>query len=332
TFMGERTAHWPKSKLDDLSVFFSQIGYKATNEWKEEIVYFNGFAGDSHAPKSAMLPDGTTVSLSADKDPREAFTHWLITSRTSPFARNAVNRTWYFLFGRGIIEEPDDSRPDNPPANPELLAWLAQELVSANYDMKQIYRLILNSNTYQLSCIPATTDPRGEANFAYYPLRPLEAEVLIDALNQITGSTDKYSSMTPEPYTFLPEDQRSILLPDGSISSAFLDLFGRPPRDTGLLSERRVHVTSAQRLHLLNSSQIQAKLSKSDRLRKVINAPGPPQEVVTRVYLTLLSRYPTEEELKAVKAYSQTGEAKGPAALLDLAWALINSPEFFYHH
>ena len=154
------------------------------------------------------------------------FAHWLIQSRNSPFARNAVNRVWYWLLGRGIIHEPDDSRADNPPCNPELLAWLAQELVSANYDLKQICRMILNSQTYQLSCIPPPNQPVGEVYFASYPVRRLDAEVLIDAINQITGSTEEYSSMIPEPFTWVPVDHRSIALPDGSISSAFLDLFG----------------------------------------------------------------------------------------------------------
>ena len=335
-FMGERTEHWPKEKLDAMAVFFSRIGFKATNEWKEEIVYFNRLSGTGtgtgKAPSAAVLPDGTSVTFAPDEDPREAFATWLISSKNSPFASNAVNRTWYFLFGRGIIEEPDDSRPDNPPSNPKLLAWLAHELVAANFDMKQIYRLILNSNTYQQSCIPASSDPQAEANFAYYPTRRLEAEVLIDALDQITGSTEEYSSMIPEPYTFLPTNLRSICLPDGSISSAFLDLFGRPPRDTGLLSERRNRPTAAQRLHLLNSTNIQNKITRSEKLQELFRPSAKPVESIKRLYLIILSRYPTEEELSAVNAYSQAAESKGPAIMIDLAWALINSPEFLYRH
>ena len=161
------------------------------------------------------------------------------------------NRVWSWLLGRGIIHEPDDIRPDNPPANPELLAFLERELIAGHYDLKHLYRLILNSQTYQLSSIPAADNAEGDANFAHYPLRRLEAEVLIDALCQITGTTEKYSSAIPEPFTFIPEDQRSIALPDGSISSSFLELFGRPPRDTGLESERNNRPTAAQRLHLL---------------------------------------------------------------------------------
>lgn len=332
TFMGERAEKWPDAKLTGMAAFFSEIGYKSTTEWKEEIVYFNGFDG-AHAPKAgAILPDGTAVKLTAAKDPREVFAIWLTTSKTSPFARNAANRVWFWLLGRGIIHEPDDSRADNPPCNPELLSWLAQELVSSNYDLKHLYRLILNSRTYQLSCIPATDKPEGEANFAFYPLRRLDAEVLIDALNQITGGTDEYSSMIPEPFTWVPDDTRSIALPDGSISSAFLDMFGRPPRDTGLLNERTNRTTAAQRLHLLNSSHIQSKITKSEKLRGLYGAGSIPKEGVTSIYLTILSRYPTTEELQALKAYTETGEAKNWQVLHDLTWALINNTEFLYRH
>jgi hypothetical protein len=332
TFMGERTAAWPREKLDGFAAFFSQIGFKATGQWKEEIVYYNGFDDTKAAVGKAILPDGTPVTLAPGQDPREVFTDWLISSKNSPFAANAVNRIWYWLVGRGIIQEPDDIRPDNPPSNPDLLAWLSHEFVSTNYDVKHIYRLILNSRTYQLSSIPASTDPKAEAAFATHPLRRVEAEVMIDALDQITGATEDYSSMVPEPFTWMPVDQRATCLPDGSITSSFLDMFGKPPRDTGLLSERAEHPTSGQRLHLLNSSHIQSKLTKSDKLRVLFRSNPTPSDTARQLYLTILSRYPSNEELLALHDYSQTSEAKGVQVWYDLAWALLNSAEFSYRH
>ena len=332
TFLGERTDTWPQAKLEGLAAFFSQIRFKSTGEWKEEIVCFNGMGEGDETPAKATLPDGTAVEIPPGQDPREVFADWLISSKNSPFARNAANRVWFWLMGRGIIQEPDDSRPGNPPSNPELLTFLAQELVAAHYDMKRLYRLILNSNTYQRSCIPATKQPEGAANFASYPLRRLDAEVLIDAINQITGATDEYSSMIPEPFTWVPVDKRSIALPDGSISSAFLDLFGRPSRDTGLLSERTNRSTSAQRLHLLNSSHIQKKITGSAKLRALLQSGRPPDNGITSLYLTILSRRPTEQELQEVQTYSSSSEARGEKAFYDTAWALINSTEFLYRH
>jgi len=332
TFMGERAENWPQTKLAGMAAFFSQIGFKGTAEWKEEIVFFNGIEASHESKALATLPDGTAVQLSPERDPREVFATWLVSSKNSPFACNAVNRVWFWLLGRGIIQEPDDSRPDNPPSNPELLAYLSQELITARYDLKHIYRLILNSKTYQRSCIPPTFKPEAEANFASYPLRRLDAEVVIDALNQITGATDEYSSMIPEPFTWVPNDKRAIALPDGSIGSAFLDLFGRPPRDTGLLSERTNRPSSAQRLHLLNSSQIQSKIMKSDKLRTQFSSKALPRDGIAQLYLAILSRYPTTDELNTLKTYVDSGKAQGGTLVLDLTWALVNSSEFLYRH
>ena len=335
TFMGERADQWPQAKLAGMAAFFSRVGFKATGEWKEEIVYFSGLAesAESAAPKEkAFFPDGTPAALPPDRDPREVFATWLLSSKNSPFARAAVNRVWFWLMGRGIVQEPDDMRADNPPGNPELLDFLAQQLAANRYDLKAIYRLILNSRAYQRSCLAASSKPEAAAAFAAYPLRRVEAEVLIDAINQITGSRDEYSSMTPEPFTWVPGDKRTLTLPDGSISSAFLDLFGRPPRDSGLLTERNNRPTAAQRLHLINSGHIQSKLNKSDKLRALFAAHPNLRDGARELYLTILSRYPDEAELSELNAYSATSESKGQQVLYDLAWALINSTEFLYRH
>jgi len=331
TFMGTRAENWPKGRLADMAVFFSQIGFKETKEWKEEIVFFDPGKAAA-AGEMATFPDGTRVRLVPDHDPREVFADWLISPKNPWFARNITNRVWSWLLGRGIIHEPDDIRPDNAPRNPELLAFLERELIAARYDLKHIYRLILNSKTYQLSSIPRSDHAEAGAHFAYYPLRRLEAEVLVDALCQITGTTEKYTSAIPEPFTFIPDGQRSISLPDGSITSSFLELFGRPPRDTGLESERNNRISAAQRLHLLNSSHVQRKIEGSPRLQYLIRNTKQPLALVTGLYLMILSRFPTDEELKIVRAYSQSGAVKPREAIIDLAWALINTEEFLYRH
>ena len=337
TFMGMRAGKWDQQRLAGMAAFFSEIGFKRTDEWKEEVVYFDAVKAAKDAAsgklKTGVFPDGTRVALSAEADPRAVFADWLITPKNRWFARNIVNRVWYWLMGRGIVHEADDVRPDNPPANPELLGLLAKELVAGRYDLKHVCRLILNSTTYQLSSVPRSRDANAAANFAFYPVRRLEAEVLIDALCQITGTTEQYSSRIPEPFTFIPEERRTIALPDGSITSSFLEMFGRPPRDTGLASERNNNPSAAQRLHLLNSSHIRNKFEKSVKLRPLLRWPkGGPRPAVTGLYLTILSRHPTEEELKTVEAYSKSKETSGRNALIDLAWALTNSSEFLYRH
>jgi Protein of unknown function (DUF1553)/Protein of unknown function (DUF1549) len=328
TFMGTRAENWPKERLAAMSGFFAQLAYKETGEWKEEIVYFKPAA----TPPAAAFPDGTPVRLAPARDPREVFADWLITPKNPWFTRNIANRVWSWLLGRGIIQEPDDLRADNPPVNPELLANLEQELAGAHFDLKHLFRIILNSQTYQLSSIPRSGRPEAAANFAQYPLRRLDAEVLADAICQATGTTESYTSAIPEPYTYIPEDQRSISLPDGSITSAFLELFGRPPRDSGLEGERNNRITAAQSLHMLNASHVERKIEQSPKFQYVIRNSKNGQAIVTALYLMILSRFPTEDELKTAGAYTQSGAIRPRDATIDLAWALMNSAEFLYRH
>jgi hypothetical protein len=316
--------------MDRMAAFFSQVGYKSTAEWKEEIVYFDPGKATNAIPVT-VFPDGTTAKLEDGQDPREAFANWLITPKNPWFTRNIVNRVWSWLLGRGIIHEPDDIRPDNPPSNPELLALLERELVANKYDLKSLYRLILKSRTYQLASVPRTNDPRAEANFAFYPVRRIEAEVLIDALNEITGTTESYSSQIPEPFTYIPQDQRSIALADASVTSSFLELFGRSSRDTGMELERNNRPTASQRLHLLNSSHVQRKLEQSTKLQALLQSKPSTRGMAESLYLTILSRYPTEEELKVLSGYSAT-RMDNRRIGLDIAWALINTAEFQCRH
>ena len=333
TLMGERAEKWPAERLAGMGAFFAQLSFKPTGEWKEEIVFFDSNKTPGAGASAAMFPDGTPAQLAPDRDPREVFADWLVDAKNPWFARAMANRVWSWLLGRGIVQEPDDLRPDNLPANPELLAYLEQQFVAAHFDMKQLMREILNSSTYQLSSIPRSEQPEAEANFAFYATRRLDAEVLIDALNQITGTTEKYSSAIPEPFTFVPEDQRAIALPDGSITSSFLETFGRPSRDTGLEAERNNRITATQRLTLLNSTLIQRKLEQGPKLQALFRGPrNGPWEVVDGLYYAILSRPPTNDERSSVASYMQSSGPDRRAAAIDLAWALVNSAEFLYRH
>jgi len=381
TFMGARADSWPSNRLANMAVFFSQIGYKPTSEWKEEHVFWDPLGGSAVAgntapgraavaaigqvsnsvaqaaipartnrlPAKATFPDGTTTTLPPDRDPREVFADWLITPKNAWFAHSIVNRVWAWLLGRGIVHEPDDIRHDNPASNPGLLVYLNQELVASRYDLKRLYRLILNSQTYQLSAMPRFTTPEAEAQFASYAPRRLDAEVLIDAINKVTGSSDLYTSPIPEPFTYIPENLPAIAIADGSITSPFLALFGRSARATGMENERNNRPVPAQWLHLLNSSHIQRKLEQGPKLKAIIDSGRKPPEIIEELYLTVLSRFPTPEEVKDAAAYGQVQSRRpAPAARpgkpvrpvvgksredwVDIAWALINSTEFLYRH
>ena len=334
-FMGVRVDRWPSNQWNNLAAFFSQVGYKTTAEWKEEIVFNDARATNAlfflGPDRHAAFPDGGTVTVPVDQDPRVVFAEWLTRPTNSWFARNLANRAWSWLLGRGIVHEPDDLRPDNPPSNPELLSHLERELVRSQFDVKQLLRLILNSQTYQRACASGDS-PAAAANFASYPLRRLDAEVLIDAINQVTGASEKYTSAIPEPFTFIPDGTRAVSLPDGSISSSFLELFGRPARDTGLEAERNNRITAAQRLHLLNSTHIQRKIERSRLVEYQAQARHPPRDIVTNLYLGILSRFPTGEELQSATNHLAASQAGRREAVTDLVWALVNNPEFLYRH
>ena len=334
TFLGERAENWASNDLANLAVFFANVGYKATDEWKEEIVFFNLASTNPGAlngsPKKAVFPDGLRVTISPDRDPRAVFADWLV--KNPQFARNFANRAWSWLFGLGIVQEVDDFRPDNPPSNPELLAYLAGELAGSGYDMKQLFRLILNSRTYQLSSVLPGKNPAAAMNFALYPLRRLDAEVLIDAIDHIAGTNEKYSSAIPEPYTFIPDNLRSIALPDGSITSSFLDMFGRPSRSTGQESERNNRISAGQKLNLLNSGEMQRKVVNSRMVEFQTTGNRQIPDIISGVYLGLLSRYPTAEEQETLQAYFKKFGTSRRQPTVDLVWALINSMEFIYRH
>lgn len=349
TFMGTRVEAWTdKDQLPGMAAFFSQLSYKPTREWKEEIVYWdpNKEVQDAtNAPPVRLyttfrLPDGKRIKkIPEDKDPRELFADWLITEKNPWFTMVLVNRQWGWLLGRGIIHEVDDIRPDNPPCNPKLLAYLQKEFVNSRYDMKELMRLILNSRTYQTSSIvPRCAQPEKiEANFGFYPLRRLDAEVLIDAINRVTETSDLYTSAIPEPFTFIPENTPAIALPDGSITSSFLELFGRSARATGQATERVNKISPTQKMHLLNSGHIQRKITTSPKIKKLLtgNAKKDTErfsEILDEIYLMTLSRYPTPEERETTRAYVKKGGAKGSDVWYDVIWALINSDEFLFRH
>ena len=304
-FMGVRlkSAGFTEEQIQAFSAFFAKIGYKGTDEWKEEVVFFNPDAkypeGADGKPVGPRALDGQAFDIPAQQDPRVALADWLTRSGNPWFAKCMVNRIWFWLLGRGVIHEPDDIRDSNPPWNAELLAVMQQELVSHKYALKSVYRLILNSSTYQLSSTPNEWNKSDTTGFSHYRIRRLDAEPLLDAINQITGTGEKYTSAIPEPFTFLPDDQRAICLADGSIELPFLELFGRPPRNTSFESERSSAPSVFQAQHLLNSSHILDKIEKSRVLLAVANGQEPTKGV----------------EQKQKQKQKQKGKGKGKADL-----------------
>ncbi len=302
TFLGSRLEQWPEAERKKFTARFEPVRFKSTREWKEEIVYWS-VPGANAAAAAAVLdhPD---------------------------FARAAVNRVWAWIFGRGIVHEPDDLRPDNPPVNPELLDALASDFVRSGYDFRKLCRTIVSSAAYRA----ASGSEAAEAHFAAYPIRRIDAEVLDDALRQLSGVPSTYSSVIPEPFTFLPENARTVTIADGSISSSFLILFGRPARDSGSFSERNNAITGKQRLWLFNSGEIYRKLGRIPQRPELKKLPFPRK--VEELYWLFLSRPPTPEEARTIReSFNRIPKGREKWRFpQDLCWILLNTREFLYQH
>ncbi len=331
-FLGARFESFPEASKSDMAVLFSRVGYKKSLEWKEEIVFSDQKPVDR---RDLGMPDGSRIRLEPDTDPRAAFADWLTGPGRMWFASALANRVWQWCMGMGITEPADDMSPGKPKASTELLDALAKEFIASGYNIQALFSMILNSRTYQQSSIPdpgSGKEPRS-MQFARYRIRRLDAEVLIDGLCRIGGTGESYSSPIPEPFTFIPKTQRTIALADGSITSPFLVKFGRPSRDSGLLQERSNDSNLDQALYLLNSTDVRRRLENSPILAPIYAMPSARKEEQVRlVYLELLSRPPTAQELSRALEYVRSSGLSGRQALTDLAWALVNGKEFLYRH
>jgi hypothetical protein len=337
TFLGTQLGVLPEERQKEWAVFFSRVGYKETAQWKEEIVFWTRKPLES---PDVTFPDGTRGTIKPDQDPRQQFADWLTAPNNRQFQRTIVNRIWLWLFGKGFTADPNDFRNDSPVVHEELLDDLCKELVDSRYDLKHLYRLILNSATYQQSSIPQKSYHGDPETFVSYPIRRMEAEVLQDALTQIFSVPPKYQSEVPEPFTNIPVRYRTIMLPDVSVTSSFLEMFGRATRDTGLESDRNNDVTESQQLFLLNSTEINnwtgrfASKYKIDNTRKNIDNAGRNRlmEILDDVWLTILSRYPSSVEREFLKAEFLTQGVNREQKFQDVIWSLINSKEFLCKH
>ena len=203
-----------------------------------------------------------------------------------------MNRYWAHFFGRGIVEPPDDMRLTNPPSNPELLDGLADQFVKSGYDLRALIRTICTSRVYGLSSSPNETNAQDKQSFARHYPRRIAAEVLLDAIAQVTG--------VPTPFDGLPPGTRAIDLPDESIGSSFLDAFGRPKRETSCECERVTDASLTQSLMLLNSSDVQTKLSsQGSRAQRLASDPRPDAQKIDELFWTAFARGATARETQA---------------------------------
>ncbi len=325
---------WSQTDYYQLAAYFGQTKRKGQGisppiSGEAEFIWFAP-GGEVKHPVTAQVmkpkpPDGALAELGREVDPRLALVDWMCQPENPFFARAIVNRIWAQFLGRGIVDPVDDFRASNPASNQPLLDWLAADFVAHHYDLKHLMRTIMESRIYQLSSIPNEHNVRDTKNYSRAYRRRISAEVLLDAVSDLTGAPEKFDG--------LPTGARAVETWNHKIGSEFMDAFGRPNSSAECPCERDSKASVVQVLHLMNSNRLQTKIASAEgRVRKLAESERPERELIEELYLAAYSRPPSEEELGlASKAFTAEGATR-KTAIEDLTWALINSAEFVFNH
>ncbi|MCI0348918.1 MAG: DUF1549 and DUF1553 domain-containing protein, partial [Acidobacteriales bacterium] len=322
---------WTQNQYYQMAAFFSAIGVKEGMDSQEEIVYVrrNEKERDVKHPKSGNIVPakylfGDAKGISQEGDRRDDLVRWL-TSKDNPyFAKSVANRIWSYFFGRGIIDPVDDIRAGNPPSNEALLQALTKDLTDHNFDLRHLIRTIVNSRTYQLTYRTNEWNQGDEVNFSHALPRRLPAETLLDAISVATGSALKFKDV--------PQNFRAQQFPDPTVGmGGFLDLFGRPQRDSACECERRSDVSLSQALNLINGSTVSDAIADPEgRIAQWVIGKLPDKKLVEELYLAALSRTPEPREFELGLGYLAQSPNRAEKAQ-DLMWALINSNAFLFN-
>ncbi|MCX7419409.1 MAG: DUF1553 domain-containing protein [Planctomycetia bacterium] len=313
-----------------LAGFFTRLGQKSFGEPPPYFTSPNVTSGvQSPLTKASPKPkylDGDYAEFSPEQDPRHALVDWMIKPENPYFARTMANRLWGHFFGRGLVHEVDDLRDTNPPSNPELLKYLAEDFKAHKFDVKQMIRQMVTSHVYQLSSQPTSDNEHDRQNYARFYARRLIAEVMLDAVNQATGFKERFNGVG--------SSARAVDLPHEGFGSYFLDAFDRPQRVSACECERSAAATLAQVLLLSNSDEIENKLASGEgKIAKLFAEKDkkPLKQVVEELYLGAVSRLPSSDELNTSLTYLEQQPDQRQAAE-DLLWTLLNSKEFMFNH
>ena len=322
---------WSQQDYYGLSAFFSRVGKKKGYIQGQDRIFHNPGAAQAQNPKTKdnVPPTGLGSEppiLDPQDDPRISLADWMADKENPFFAPALVNRYWKHFFGRGLVDPEDDMRVTNPASNPQLLNALAQDFIASKFDMKHLIRTICSSSTYQLAAEPNDWNRDDKQNFSrYYPKR-LNAEVLLDAINQVTGTTTGFGGA--------PSGTRAVELPDSGFTSYFLTVFGRPEASSACECERSSEANLAQSLHLLNSSEIQGKLTDGGgrAVKLAADKERDHPAKIRELYLLSFSREPLADETAIAMAHIAKCGDDTKRAYEDIVWALINTKEFLFNH
>ena len=340
SFMGIRTQcaqchnhpfdRWTMDDYYSFAAFFPQVGRKQGRDYRDTVIYNRGGGEVQHiVTKKNAVPKflgGAQPEIKPGQDRREVLASWIASTDNPFFARNFANRVWAHFFGMGIIDPVDDVRISNPPSNPELLDALAGKFTEYNYDFKKLVRDIVTSRVYQLATTPNDSNKDDLANFAKGTIRRMRAEVMLDAINQVTDTQDKHRGM--------PAGARTVQIADGNVSSYFLTTFGRATRATVCSCEVVMEPSLSQALHLLNGDTVNNKIQQGGVVSKLLKDGKKPEEIVSELYQRTLARKPTDTEQGKIDGFlKEAKDAKETALVLnDVLWSLLNSKEFMFNH
>lgn len=320
---------WTQNQYYQMSAFFSAVGLRPGYEVGEEIVFDQRTDYEMKHPKDSrvvkpefLIASTVPVAIPNDDRRRDALATWLASKQNPFFAKAIANRVWSYFLGRGIIDPVDDIRASNPPVNPALLDALTKDLTDHNFDLQYLMRTIANSRAYQASIRPNEWNEKDTDNFSHAFPRRVNAEALMDAVASAAGARPNF----PE----VPEDTSATQLPDPHIGKdGFLDLFGRPSRESACECERRVDLSLPQALNLVNGRTISdAVADPKGRVAKLILGGKTDAAIVEEMYLAAFSRMPSKTESERGQKYL-SGGARAVRAQ-DLLWALLNSKGFLY--
>lgn len=322
---------WAQDDYYHFAAFFSLVNQKGGATPEQPVFVSKSGQPRAKNPKNgrSLQPAGLDAQPLGDDvpgDPRIALADWMTAPDNPFFARMFVNRMWKHFMARALVEPEDDMRVTNPASNEELIDALAEHFVSSKYDMKDLVRSICKSRVYQSSSQVSDQNVADHTAYSrYYPKR-LMAEVLLDALDRVTGTTTSFQGM--------PGGARAVSLPDSGFNSYFLTVFGRPESTTACECERVQSANLAQSLHLLNSKEVQAKLSDNGGRAAALAADSSrdPAAKIEEIYLIALSRKPTTAETQTALAYLEKKKDNLRTAYEDLLWAVVNSKEFLFNH
>lgn len=326
---------WSQNDYYSLAAFYKRVGKKGipgvAGGFRDRQIFHNEGVATASNPRSgaSLKPAGLgsgEFEIPAEQDPRVRLADWMSKPDNPFFARSVVNRYWKHFFNRGIVEPEDDMRETNPPSNPELLDGLAQRFIKSGFDLKDLVRTICRSRTYQLSSLPNEYNASDKQNFSRYYPRRLSAEALYDAFHTVTSTSEKFGGM--------PAGTSALQLVDSSNGPYFLKVFGMPQGDTACECERSQDANLAQSLHLLNSKEVQDKISKDGARASKLAAETDRshEERLTELYQVVFARNPQPDEMKVATSYIARHKDDPKVAYEDLLWALINTKEFLFNH